>query len=504
MKNKKLVRCLAIVFIISIVLTGCQKTEPVATSTEPVRDTVTFAINNEVSSLDPYSTTATSDHTMYQNVFESLIWESESGEITPNLAESWTISEDGKVYTFKLKKGVKFHNGEELKASDVVFTANRAMGSPYGQACGKLIEKAIAIDEYTVQLNIKRSYAPFLIALKSLYIQNEKAVNEAGENLSLNPIGTGPYKFVKYDLGQRVVFERFDDCHKGPAHIKNLVYKIIPDANTSLLAFESGEIDYLFEIPSIAYESIKSNDKFVTNKFESGLLIRLGLNLAKKPFDNLLVRKAMNHAIDKNAIIEMALEGLGKPAVKILSERYFGYSKNVTEYEYNPEKAKELLTEAGYPNGFKTSIRTSDGNKKIAEIVQEQLNKVGIEATIGLSDGTAFGQDLRKSNYEIGISGCELDRDADFWAYVYKTGDLINFSAYSSPRVDELFEKGQASVDRNERLKIYEELFQILTDDAVDVPLYYVVKTSASNAKLKIGSLNVVGGPHVFEMSWQE
>ena len=157
------------------------------------------------------------------------------GTIEPRLAESWTIEDGGLTYIFHLKQGVKFHNGEELKASDVVFSYNYAKESPFTASFGALFESVEAVDEYTVKVTLASPFAPFLSNVAGAMIHSEKAVNDGGDNYGLNPVGTGPFKFVSYELGQRVTFERFEEYHQGPAALKTIVYKIVADTNTALV-----------------------------------------------------------------------------------------------------------------------------------------------------------------------------------------------------------------------------------------------------------------------------
>lgn len=498
MYRKNYVRLLICIFAISVIVVGCPKLSVAK------NDTITLVNPNEVQSLDQGYTSNASDYFMIENMYDTVIDYHADGSFTPNLAEKWGISDDGLTYTFYLKQGIKFHNGEELKAKDIVFTCERAKKSPFLADIGDTIKSATALDDYTVEIELNYPDAPFLYKMATLFILNEKAVTELGDDYHLNPIGSGPYKFVEYVLGQKVAFERFDDYHRAKAPIKNLVYRIISDENTALLALESGQVDFLWQIPPISYQSVSSNKKLKINKFESRELTHITMNLNEEPFNNLLVRQAINYAVDKDTIVQMALEGLGEPAVYALNSGTFGYSKNVKGYSYDPEKAKDLLAQAGYPNGFEVELKTSEKYKKTAEIVQDQLDNIGIDAKITMSDLNSMMEDISKGDYKISVFMWTVGPDADEWAYVFETGNIVNYAPYSNARVDELFRKGKNSIDRDERIKCYEELFQIVSDDAVMAPLYHSTLVSAFDARLNIPEFTEYAKPIIWLASWTE
>ncbi|HBW38700.1 ABC transporter substrate-binding protein [Desulfosporosinus sp. BICA1-9] len=506
MKGKMLAYLLVLALLVTMV-SGCGGTGTTAKTQpdKPVKDLIVLAINADMGSLDPLHTSTIVDNMIFKNIYDSLVNNDKSGGFVPSLAENWTVADDGVSYTFKLKKGVKFQNGEEFKASDVVFTVNAAMKSPYLASIMDPIKDAAALDDYTVKFNLKYAYSPFLLVLTRIYMLNEKAVTGAGNNYGQNPVGTGAYKFVKHDSGQRVVLERYDGYFNGPAPIKNVEFKVITDSNTTQIALESGEIDFAFGVPAISIQGIKANKALATHEFDAIHLTFVILNNTVKPFDNKLVRQAINYAIDKDALIQIVLEGMGKNAQSILNKLTFGYSENIKGYEYNPEKAKELLAQAGYPNGFKISFKTMDGPlKKGAEVIQENLSKIGVTTSIEMCEQNAFNKDMMSGNYEMGNMGITLIQDADSWDLVLKTKGGYNWERYSNPKVDELFSQGKKLTDKNERLAKYEKLVQIVNDDAPLVPLFHKMGIYFSRKDLKVGYIDASGYLKVAEMSWEK
>lgn len=279
-----------------------------------------------------------------------------------------------------------------------------------------------------------------------------------------------------------MTFERFEEYHRGPAALKTVIYKIVADSNTALVSLEAGTVDYLFTVPEIAYASLKENDELQVVEYDSRELTHLTMNINAEPFNSLEVRQAVNYALDKEAIVKIALEGLGTPADYVLNEKYFGYSSEVTGYEYNPEKAKELLAAAGYPDGLNLKLTTCDRYSKTAQVVQEQLGQVGINLEMEQTDQNAMMEAVASGNYTISLFMWSLDSDADSWKYVFKTGDVVNYAPYSNPEVDDLFVRAQQTTDSAERVALYTQLFQIVSDDAVMAPIFHAKIISARAA----------------------
>lgn len=500
MSMRKLSLLLTLVLIIGMI-SGCG-TNTVTTSIAPTKDSIKLVLENDIATLDPLQSASLVDNRVFTNIFETLVKVDESNKILPVLAESWEISGDQKTYTFKLKKGVKFHNGEELKASDVVFTFNQGMKSPYQANRVGSVKEAKASGDNTIQVELKASDATFLLSLTEFYIHNEKAFVEGGKTYGEHPIGTGPYKFVKHDAGQRIVLGKFDGYHGKPAPINNVEFRVITDLNTALVALETGEVDFLYNIPKISKQDIAKNPKLSLHQYNSIRLYYVLMNTLAEPFKNQLVRQAMNYAINKESIVQVAEEGMGTVTKGIFSKDIFGYS-DINGYKYDPQKAKGLLAEAGYPDGFKVTFRTMDGEfKKAAEIIQENLRAIGVTADIQVSEKNAYIQDLVKGNYQMGNLAVSSGKDVGLYSVIFKTGQQGNFSKYSNPVADQLFDKGKTTV-REERLAIYAQLAQTLSDDAVVVPLYYPIGVTAGLADLKVGYINPTGILSVADMSWK-
>jgi len=500
-RKRSVIWLLVSVLMLGLLVVGCNPKDNGKVGT---KDRVIIVLENDIDTLDPLKSASLQDNRVFCNMYETLIaYDAIGRRFVPVLAERWDISEDQKTYTFHLRKGVKFHNGEELTASDVVFTFNQAKKSPYQYNRVGAVKEARVIDDYTVKVELSHVYAPFLMSLsEQFYVVNEKAYVEGGDSYGKNPVGTGPYKFARHDVGQRVVLERFDNYWGELPPIKNVEFRVITDPNTALVALQSGEVDLLYSIPMISKDVVEKNPDLRMHQYSSIRLYYVLMNNSAPPFDNVLARRAMNYAINKDAVIQVAEEGMAKKTVGIFSPDIFGYSE-IKGYDYDPKKAKELLAEAGYKDGFTVSLKTMEGAfRKAAEVIQDNLKEIGVTATIEVMEKNAYIQDLAKGNYQMGIISVSTGADVGLYSVVLKTGQPGNFSKYSNPRVDELFDAGEKTTVIDERLGIYAELAQILSDDAVVVPLYYPVGICASRAGLEVDYISPTGQARVADMHW--
>ena len=502
MRKKSIVVGLAFLLILSV-LSGCGSKSG-SQSSSSKKDSVTIALSADISSLNPMKSAALTSVQVFTNIYDQLIKVDSSGKIVPSLAESWKISDDGKTYTFNIKKGVKFSNGDDLKASDVVYSFEAAKKSAYLSSQFDIVSKATATDDYTVQVDLSSADSPFLMSLfDNFFILDQKVVTQAGDSYGDNPVGSGPYKFVKHDSGVDVVLVRNDNYWGTPAAIKNVNFKVITDNNTALIALKTGEIDFLYEVPAVSKNDVSSNKNLQLSSYPTIRLSYVLMNNKAKPFDNAQVRQAINYAVDKNKAMTVGVEGEGTIAAGILSKDIFGYS-DITGYDYNVDKAKQLLTQAGYPNGFQVTLKTMDGAaSKVAQSIQEDLSKIGITAKIDVGEKNAYIQALQQGNYEMGVISASAGNDADAYNILFGTGSPGNFSQYSNTKVDNLFASGKETTDSSKRIQIYHDVSQTISDDAAIVPLYFSKNLCGANANLTIGHIDLEEIMNVNELSWK-
>jgi len=500
---KKVLVFLLVFSMVGMLLAGCggeKQAEPA------VKDSVTMAIVSDVATLDPHNPTAILSRIVFQNMYETLL-DYYKGEFTPVLCESYKASDDGMKYTFVLKKGVKFHNGEEMKAADVAYSILRAKALPYMKTNTAEIKDAVAKDDYTVEVSLTQQYVPFLLSVGSqIFIVSEKAAQQYGDDLKNHPVGTGPYKFVKWDAGQQVVMERFDDWHGGKAPIKTAAYKVIGDPSSSVVALETGDVDLSYNIPTISIKSLKENPKINLDEIRTLGCGYLPLNLEKAPLNDVNFRMALNYAIDRKKVIDVALEGVGILSNGIWSDDTVGYSSAISTYEYDPAKAKEYLAKSKY-NGKEVSYKIGyESAKKQATLIQEDLRAVGINIKIEQMEQNAWIQDMVKGNYDISSIVMTKAADADMWMGVFHSSAIdkeLNFSRLRNKEVDAAFEAGKSILDPQSRIKNYEIISKYLYEEAVIVPLYFKVATPAYAKSLKVAKFYPDGYAKVKDMSWQ-
>lgn len=466
---------------------------------------LTVALNADIQTADIQKTSK--DYQVPINIYDSLceikVAEDGSSSIQPSLAEKWDISSDGLEYTFYLKEGVKFHNGEELKASDVKYTFERMLTVAGGtnsefldqikgsaelfEGEAEELEGFELMDDYTFKLILSEPYSGFLacISTPAVSIYNEKATEEAGDQFGLDPtltVGTGPFKFASWTYNDQLVLVRNDDYFQGASELPGVVIKIVPDTETQTMMFESGQLD-LLDMDYMT-DQISRFEQTYPDQLVSGP--RLGttyftLNQKLEPFNNLQVRKAVQMAIDRQAILDTLWGGKGQLENGIFPHGLIGFNPDMPEITYDPEGAKALLAEAGYGDGFSMEIAAdmsaSDTVNMALEIIKEQLAQVGIDAQIKNYDESTW-LETRKSG-ELGsfMSTWTADyNDPDNFIYTFygnteKT--TMRSLNYPDTEVMERVTKARTILDNEERMKEYNALEEkIIGEDAAWVPMF--------------------------------
>jgi peptide/nickel transport system substrate-binding protein len=425
----------------------------------------------------------------------------------PDLAESWKVSEDGFTYTFNLVRNATWHDGKPFTSSDVKFTFAEVLNKhhPRGSVVLKAVDSIETPDPYTVVFKLKYPYDPLMkfmgneafILPKHLYENTDILKNP----YNLKPIGTGPFIFKEWKKGSHITLERNPSYFKkGKPYLDKIIVKIVPDASSRMIAFEAGEIDYLYyvNLPSSEVSRFKNRPGFVvTSKgHEVGpSIMMMAFNLRKAPFNNLKVRQAMAHAIDCQYIEEKADYGLGKPAIgPIASAIKWAFNPNVTKYEFNPKKAEQLLDEAGYPKGpdgtrFKASIIADRGDflyAKSAEIIRDYLGKVGIPIELKLLDRASMvDASYIRWDFDLQVHGLGTGPDpAIAVARTYISSNIkpipfANNSGYSNQEVDELFALAEKAPTVKKRAEYYFKVQEIIVKD---LPYFWISEYGLNSA----------------------
>lgn len=426
---------------------------------------------SEPDSLDPYKSAASDTEAIMHNVYQGLVNYNAQGETIPCLASSWEISEDGTVYTFHLREDVYFHNGSHLTSSDVVYCYGLLSGlsgnDPLSSKFTSITELS-APDDYTVVMRLSEPSAAFLQLNKVAIIPEGYTESETA------PVGTGPYRFVSYTPGQRVVLEKFADYYdkENMPSIDRAEFYVITDESAAVTALESGQLD-IANISAVN-APVLEND-FDVYSFPQNMVCLFALNNSVKPFDDIRVRQALSYAIDKEEIIYGAFEGYGTPLYSNFSPVMGFYYNDELEgyYPHDEEKARQLLAEAGYPDGFSLTITVPSNYQPhidTAQIISEQLRRVGITAEIKLVEWGTWLEDVYAgAKYEttvIGLSG-KLD-PADILGR-YKSDFRRNFVRYDNPEFDAVLDAAADETDEAVRAELYKEAQRILTEDAASV-----------------------------------
>lgn len=473
------------------------------------KDTLVYALNTDVQSLDPQIQNDTTSEQVVKMLYNTLLKFQDDGTVVGDLAESWSVSEDKLTWTFNLKQGVKFHNGKELTSADVKATFDRALNAEAGglrtTEIIKMFTAVEAPDPYTVTITTDGPYGPMesLMCNMSLGIMDADYIEQYGLDLGTSvegENGTGPFKVVSWERDQEIVVERFDDYFGTPAKLKTVVYTVIPEAASRVIALETGEVDVIDKPTNEDLERLEADTENFTvlrKPTISQRLFRFGCN--DPIISNTKVRQAIVYAIDRQAIIDALFTGSAYPSTAPLAPVTFGYS-DLGEIEQDLELAKSLLAEAGYPDGFDTKIVTTERYQngiELAEIISQQLAEIGINAEIEVWEWSALSASWN------GITADEFDqpifimgagpsmRDADGGLRgLYTTSETglndRNYGFYSNAEVDALIEQGMQETDQQKRVEIYKEAMEILyREDPVAFWLFDMYGLAITSSKVE-------------------
>nr|WP_232336788.1 ABC transporter substrate-binding protein [Planococcus lenghuensis] len=482
---------------------------------EEVQDTLIFGRGGDSVTLDPIGATDGESFKVTKNIFETLVnFGEQDTDVVPEnngLAESWEISEDGLTYTFDLREGVLFHDGTEFDANAVVanferWAAGDADSAPYYSSMfggyagepGHIIESVTAVEDHVVEFKLTRPSAPFLknLAMSPFGIASPTAFEELGEEFGNNPVGTGPFQFVEWQRNDTVTVERFEDYwQEGLPNLERIIFRAIPDNSARLNSLLSGEIDLADGINPADAATIADEPELQLWERPSMNIGYLGFTTTREPFDDPLVRQALSYAIDKQAIVDAFFEGYAETAKNPLPPVISGYNDEIEDYTYNPEKAKELLAAAGYPDGFEMELWAMpvprpympDG-QKVAEAIQANLADVGVTAEIVSFEWATYLEKAKNGEADAFLLGWTGDNgDADNFLYVLLDQDNIgsnNYTRYENQELHDILIEAQTETDEEARAELYRQAQEIIHEDAPMVPLAHSTPLIAGDADI--------------------
>ena len=510
-KNQSLVLFFIVCLPFLTIFTACEKSSEkysnseqeakLSTADAPAYgDIIIQGSIGDASNLIAMLASDSASHEIASLCYNGLVKYDKDLKLVGDLAESWDVSDDKLTITFHLRKGVKWQDGVEFTAEDVMFGYQTIIdpNTPTAYAGDfQEVEKAEVVDRYTFRVKYKKPFAPGLASWNYLIVLPAhilKGKDITRSELVRNPMGTGPYKLKEWKTGEKIVLVSNHDYFEGRPYIDGVIYRIIPDLATMFLELKAGNIDYMGLTPT-QYLRQTDTPKFKKNfrkyKYLSFSYTYLGYNLLNPKFQDRRVRQAISYAIDKEEIIEGVLLGLGEVATGPYKPGTWQYNPDVKRYPYNPEKAKELLREAGWidSNGdgiiekdgkpFEFTVITNQGNdqrKKVAEIIQRRLSEVGIKMKIRILEWATFiNEYIDKKKFEATILGWTIGQDPDLfdvWHSSKTHFKELNFISYKNKEVDRLIMEGRHTFDLEKRKRAYFRIQEILAEDQPYTFLY--------------------------------
>lgn len=482
-KNTTWLRFIVMIFAVVLIASACSNDKKEqggekANTEDEEKETaqeIKVRINDDPDFLDPHLATASISFQMILNMFEGLVAPETDGTLKPAVAETYEVSEDGLTYTFKLRENIKFHNGDPVTIEDVTYTFDRLMGTTSGEPLASIYKNVGSLetpDDKTFVITLTEPDSNFLYSLTALHAAIIPASNEGQHNE--HPIGTGPFQFVSYSPGANLILAKSDHYWKeGLPYLDKVSFIFQPDDQSALLGLQAGELD-LTRV--LAHQIPEVENNFNLNHQDNNSALVITMNLEREPFNDIKVRQAINYAINKDDIIDGVYSGyatkLGSNMSPAMGEYYRDGLQDV--YDRDVEKAKKLLAEAGYPDGFKTKISVSSHNTMYADIAQiaaENLKEIGIDLEIEVIEWGIWLERIYKGkDYEMTTidltgrpSAYEILND-----YI-STNDSENFFKYKNAEFDQLMVDVLKEKDLAKQIEIYHRAQEILNEDAAAV-----------------------------------
>ncbi len=442
---------------------------------------VKIGLAAEPNTFDPHLTVGRNSQIFIVNVYDGLTARDAQGNLVPALAESWKRL-NPTTWQFTLRKGVKFHNGDDFNADSVKFTLDRATNPETKATIGSelsTIARTEIVDPFTVNVVTKAPDFLLPVRLGELFglMLSPKHTNAVGkEAIATRPNGTGPFKLVTWAKNERLVLEANEHYWRGAPKVKTITVRPILEDAARIAALQTGEVDLISPIPHVRIEELKRNSKLVIKTIPAPRIFHVTIDVRKPPFDNVKVRQALNHAVDVNAILKSLYFGYGTRLATVVDKGALGYDPSVRPYPFDPNKAKALLAEAGFPNGFETELDSFTGSiadhNKPAEAIVGYLQKAGVKVKQNVFEFSAFGP-RRVANqtaplfiYSIGNSYLEPS-----WVIRWLTQGGLGMH-YKNARLDEMLTRIEATDDRNRRAQQYGDVQKLIKDEAPFIFLF--------------------------------
>lgn len=462
-----------------------------------------IAVGSTFTSLDPYDANDSLSQTVAKSFYQGLFGFDKDMKLVNVLADSYAVSPDGLTYTVKLHPGVKFHDGSAFNAAAVKVNLDRA-SNPDNRLkrynLFKMIEKTDVVDDLTVKITLKTPFSAFVnnLAHPAAVMISPAALKQYGKDIGFHPVGTGPYRFVAWNQTDFVKVEKFSGYWKaGLPKLDSITWRPVVDNNTRAALLQTGEAQFAYPIPFEQAKVLEKNDKLALVASPSILHRYISMNVTQKPFDNPKVRQALNYAINKEALIKVAFSGYATPAEGPLPGS-IDYSVKYQPWPYDPAKARELLKEAGYPDGFTTTLWSSHNHstaQKVLQFTQQQLAQVGVKVQVTAMDAgqraaEVEGKGVKETGVRLFYTGWSASTGEADWALspLFATASWppaqFNTAFYSNPQVDADLANALKTTDRAEKQKLYQDAQDKIWADAPWIFLATERLVSANSKKL--------------------
>lgn len=519
---KPLIIWLLVVLTVSSSATGCVRAPLEASETNifippdpPSLKRLVYGRANDSITLDPANAVDGESFKVTRNIFDTLVrYEPEGTGIQPGLATGWDVSEDSRIWTFYLRRGIAFHDGSPFNAEAVKFNFDRWMDPEHPYHHGQfyywqhvfggfpgLVESVEVVSQYTVRIRMSQPYAPFLasLALPAFGIASPQGIRHFGQNFGEFPIGTGPYRFKTWKKDQYLLLTANKDYWGSPVRLDELEYRVVLNNKNRLKELERGGVHLMDGLDPEDTQRVENNPDlqlYFRPCFNVGFL---AMNMDKKPFDQLKVRLAINYAINKEKLVEKHFAHLAKPAKNLLPPSLWGYNDDIQPYPYDPARARQYLTEAGYPQGFRTTLWVMSQPRpyfpnppEIAESIREDLAAVGIEAEIQVFNWESYLKKLENGEHQLALLGWVGDiADPDNFLYILlgkdnaQLGRASNIAFYRDEQVHRWLTEARQKHDQSFRARLYRLVQEKVHKDAPIVPLVHTTPALAARRSVR-------------------
>jgi peptide/nickel transport system substrate-binding protein len=511
-KAIKLVGVILVCASLFLYMAGCANTPD--DNVETPEKTFIIARSNDAGTLDTGYAFSEGEIDLMYHIYEGLVrFKNDDLDVEPWLAKDWSVSGDGTVWTFNLQEGIKFHDGTDFNADAVVFSYMRLLdenhpfyglddvaNSYFDYLLSAVVEDVKAVDEYTVEISLNQVFGPFLtyMGLYSQYIVSPTAVETHGDEYFKNPVGTGPFKFVEWQSDEFIKLSRFEDYWGSKPDIDAIIWKVVPEDSTRLMELQAGSVHAIKNIQPAQLETIQKDAALELIRVPGSNLFYMAINHAAEPFDDLRVRQAVAHAIDLDSLVEAVYGGLGTRAVNSMPPTIFGYNTAIKPYSYDVAKAKELLADAGYPDGVDIDLHVFASARVMisrpvdaAEIMKSDLSKAGINANVIVNEWATHRPIVVGYEHQFATMGWyDIPYPSNFLQALVIDGARHN---YDTTALKVLANKAMSTYDRAEQEKFYKEMQEIIHRDVVILNVAHSDYTAVVRKGIKGFELDPIG-----------